>query len=148
MANGVTANSMRVNVKAPDLGAFPLDHYSECKSQVEAYYRCLKSNEYVTPLCRDQMREYLQCRMDRGLMKPADLDGFGIPKTEFVPTRQHRIDLKQQWLRQKMNQVTVVWEENYRRDDLQVPDGYEREKGGGDGGGGGDPKPVGEKVNT
>ncbi|PWV00024.1 hypothetical protein C3747_211g212c [Trypanosoma cruzi] len=75
--------------------------------------------------------------MDRGLMKPADLDGFGIPKTEFVPTRQHRIDLKQQWLRQKMNQVTVVWEENYRRDDLQVPDGYEREKGGGDGGGGG-----------
>ncbi|KAG8345262.1 hypothetical protein TRVL_03911 [Trypanosoma vivax] len=127
MANGVTANSMRVNAKAPDLGAFPLDHYRECKGEIEDYYRCLKSNEYVAPMCRDSVRAYLQCRMDRGLMKPADIEGFGIPVTEFVPMRQHREDLRQQWLRQKMNQVTAVWE-NYRRDDLHVPDGYEREK--------------------
>nr|CCC94575.1 conserved hypothetical protein [Trypanosoma congolense IL3000] len=128
MANGVTANSMRVNVKAPDLGAFPLDHYRECKSQIEEYYMCLKKNDYVTPMCRDFVRDYLQCRMDRGLMKSADIEGFGIPNTEFVPTKQHRTDIRQQWLRQKMNQVTVVWE-SYRRDDLNVPDGYEREKG-------------------
>lgn len=143
MANGVTANSMRVSVKAPDLGAFPLDHYRECKSEIEEYYTCLRSNDYVTPMCREQVRAYLRCRMDRGLMKPADIEGFGIPETEFVPMRQHRADIRQQWLRQKMNQVTAVWE-SYRRDDLNVPDGYERPRGSDSGG---RPKPLPGETN-
>ncbi|KAG5481243.1 hypothetical protein CUR178_06476 [Leishmania enriettii] len=128
MANGVTANSMRVTAKPPDLGAFPLDHYRECKSEIEAYYICLRENDYTAPLCRDQVREYLECRMDRGLMKKTDVKSFGIPETEFVPTKQHRIDLKERWLRQKMNQVGVVGVENYLRDDLDTPDGFEKEK--------------------
>lgn len=130
MSNGVTSNPTRVVNKPPDLGSFPLDHYRECKAEIEQYYRCLKSNDYVTPMCRDQVREYLNCRMERGLMKKTELSSFGLPETEFVPTKQHRIDLKEQWLRQKMNQVTAVWEENYKRDDLNVPDGFELDKSG------------------
>lgn len=130
MANGVTANDMRISAKPPDLGSFPLDHYRECKREIEKYYTCLKTNDYVTPMCRDEVREYLTCRMERGLMKKTDISSFGIPETEFVTTKQHRIDLKEQWLRQKMNQVTAVWEENYKRDDLDVPDGFERAKDG------------------
>ena len=129
MSNGVTSNASIITVKAPDLGSFPLDHYRECKSEIEKYYTCLKENEYVSPMCRDQVRDYLQCRMDRGLMKKTEVSSFGIPETEFVPTKQHRIDLREQWLRQKMNQVSVVGVENYVRDDLQTPDGYEKEKG-------------------
>ncbi|KAG5480595.1 hypothetical protein LSCM1_06299 [Leishmania martiniquensis] len=131
MANGVTANSMRVTAKPPDLGSFPLDHYRECKSEIELYYTCLKANNYMAPMCRDEVRDYLQCRMDRGLMKKTDVQSFGIPETTFVPTKQHRIDLKELWLRQKMNQVGVVGVEHYRRDDLDTPDGYERERSGG-----------------
>lgn len=126
MSNGITSNSTRVSIKPPDLGAFPLDHYRECKDEIVQYYTCLKNNEYMTPMCRDEVRHYLQCRMDRGLMKKTDVSSFGLPETEFVPTRQHRVDLKEQWLRQKMNQVTPVWEQNYKRQDLDIPDGYEK----------------------
>lgn len=129
-SNGVTSNSAMISAKAPDLGAFPLDHFRECKTEIEHYYVCLKANEYMAPMCRDEVREYLECRMERGLMKKADVRGFGLPETEFVPTKQHRVDLKEQWLRQKMNQVTAVWEENYKRADLHIPDGYERDKNG------------------
>lgn len=128
MSNGITSNPTRVSNQAPDLGSFPLDHFRECGDYIEAYYTCLKENEYTTPLCRDATKDYLQCRMDRGLMKKTDMSSFNIPSTEFVPTRQKRIDLREQWLRQKMNQVTAVWEENYRREDLHLPDGFEREK--------------------
>lgn len=128
MSNGVTSNSARVNPRPPDLGAFPLDHFRECKDEIQTYYSCMKTQEYMAPMCREEVRSYLQCRMDRGLMTPADLDGFGIPRTEFVPTRQHKIDLKERYFKQKMNQVSAVWEHNYKRDDLDVPDGYEKEK--------------------
>lgn len=127
-ANGVTSNSILVTAKAPDLGAFPLDHYRECKDDIAEYYQCLKTNDYMAPLCRDEVRSYLQCRMDRGLMKKTDVSSFGLPVTEFVPTKHHREDMKEQWLRQKMNQVTAVWEQNYKRENLDIPDGYERAK--------------------
>ncbi|CUG90742.1 Hypothetical protein, putative [Bodo saltans] len=128
MSNGVTSNNARVSPRPPDLGAFPLDHFRECKSEIEGYYTCMKAHEYMAPLCRDETRIYLKCRMERGLMTPADVNGFGIPTTEFVPTRQHKIDLKQRFTKQKMDQVAPVWENNYKRDDLAVPDGFERER--------------------
>lgn len=130
MSNGITSNPTMISAKPPDLGSFPLDHYRECKNEIEKYYSCLKVNEYVTPMCRDQVRDYLNCRMERGLMKKTDVSSFGLPETEFVPTKQHRLDIKEQWLRQKMNQVTAVWEENYKKEDLNVPDGFERDKDG------------------
>ncbi|CAD2217602.1 hypothetical protein AGDE_06413 [Angomonas deanei] len=111
--------------KAPDLGAFPLDHYRECKAQIAAYYKCLEEHNFLTPMCRDDVRRYLSCRMEKGLMKENDFESFNLPNTKFVPTRQHKEDLKEQWLKQKMNQVTAVWEENYKRENLTVPDGYE-----------------------
>lgn len=128
MSIGSTSNNTRVTPRAPDLGSFPLDHFRECVKEIESYYVCLKTNNYLAPLCRDQTRDYLQCRMDRGLMTPTEIAGFGIPETEFVPTRQHKVDVKQQWLRNRMNQVTVVWEKNYKREDLDIPDGFERPK--------------------
>lgn len=79
MSFGVVGNTTRVSVKAPDLGSFPLDHYRECKDEISKYYTCMKDNKYIAPRCRDEVRDYLKCRMDRGLMKKADISGFGMP---------------------------------------------------------------------
>ena len=46
-------------------GAFPLDHYGECKVAMEAYMRCLKQHEMVASCCLDESKVYMQCRMDR-----------------------------------------------------------------------------------
>jgi cytochrome c oxidase assembly protein subunit 19 len=114
--------------KAPILGSFPLDHFRECKAEIEQYYVCLKANNYCTPMCRDYTRNYLKCRMDRGLMKQADVNAFGLPETEFVPQKQHKEDIRQKYFQQKVNQISPLWEAVFKRDDVNVPDGYEREK--------------------
>ena len=124
------SGSLRAAPKAPDLGSFPLDHYRECKGEIEQYYKCLIANNYVIPLCRDPMKDYLTCRMEKGLMKQADVSAFGIPDTEFVPTRQHKLDIRKQLLQQKMEQVTPVWHQNYKVEDTLIPDGFERAKDG------------------
>lgn len=117
-----------ITAKAPDLGAFPLDHYRECKKEIEGYYHCLKDNNYIAPLCRDGMRTYLTCRMERGLMKQNDLESFNIPETDFVLTRQHREDLRERWIREKKNQSSAEWKEAYVKEDIHIPDGFEQPK--------------------
>ncbi len=119
----------RPQPKAPILGSFPLDHFRECKAQIETYYTCLKRNDYVSPMCRDETREYLKCRMDRGLMKQTDVSAFGLPETEFVSQKQHKDDVRQKYLQQKVNQINPLWESVFKRDDVKMPDGFEREKG-------------------
>ena len=118
----------RPQPKAPQLGSFPLDHFRECKSQIEEYYNCLKENAYCAPLCRDQTRAYLTCRMERGLMKQADVGAFGLPETEFVPQKLHKDDVRHKYFQQKLNQISPLWEVAFKRDDVLVPDGFEREK--------------------
>ena len=113
--------------KAPQFGAFPLDHFRECKDEIVSYYTCLRDNDYLTPACRDPIRVYLQCRMDRGLMNPGDIEKFGIPQSEFVLTRQHRSDMKNEIRKMKLNQVETQWK-GLTRDDLGVDDGYEKPK--------------------
>ncbi|KAI2646797.1 Cytochrome c oxidase assembly protein COX19 [Labeo rohita] len=51
--------------RSPDKGAFPLDHFGECKSFKETYMRCLKDNRFGNSRCRVESKEYLECRMDR-----------------------------------------------------------------------------------
>ncbi|EPY33516.1 hypothetical protein STCU_02179 [Strigomonas culicis] len=68
--------------------------------------------------------------MDRGLMKSNDLSSFNIPTTEFVLTRQHREDLREQWIRQKKNQSSAEWKEAYVKEDIHIPDGFEQTKSG------------------
>lgn len=117
--------------KAPELGAFPLDHFRECKHQITAYYACLQANEMLAPRCRDGVRDYLRCRMDRGLMTPAEVSSFGLPETEFVVTRQHTID-RQNDAKRAGGAATVagpLWETKYKKDDLLEDDGYEAAKG-------------------
>jgi cytochrome c oxidase assembly protein subunit 19 len=67
----------------PDKGSFPLDHDAECNSFVQAYLKCLKQNDYVSRKCRIQSRDYLVCRMERGLMAREDLHELGFTDEEI-----------------------------------------------------------------
>lgn len=74
----------------PDRGSFPLDHYGECRAMMTAYMKCLKENSSNSTPCRGLSREYLDCRMQKGLMERDDWSNLGLQnvdnkKTEDVP---------------------------------------------------------------
>ncbi|OCB91176.1 hypothetical protein A7U60_g1584 [Sanghuangporus baumii] len=69
----------------PDRGAFPLDHYGECKEQMKAYLACLKKNAATSTPCRTLNKDYLECRMSKGLMQRDDWHSLGL---ENVPTSE------------------------------------------------------------
>ncbi|KAL2765947.1 cytochrome c oxidase assembly protein COX19, partial [Daubentonia madagascariensis] len=51
----------------------------ECKSFKEKFMKCLRDNNFENALCRNQSKEYLECRMNRQLMaqEPLEKLGFG-----------------------------------------------------------------------
>ena len=113
----------RPSPKAPELGAFPLDHLRECKSEIAEYYRCLEAEEFLAPKCREFVTKYLTCRMERGLMAKQDMKKFGIPKTNFVETRAEQKTALSTSHRTGVTHVPVGVN-NYN---LQGNDGYEVE---------------------
>jgi cytochrome c oxidase assembly protein subunit 19 len=65
----------------PERGSFPLDHDAECKYIISSYLRCLrrqnppgKNNEE----CRLLAKEYLGCRMEKGLMLKDEWGNLGL----------------------------------------------------------------------
>ena len=51
----------------------------ECKSFKEKFMKCLRDNNFENALCRNESKEYLECRMERQLMaqEPLEKLGFG-----------------------------------------------------------------------
>ncbi|KAI0768632.1 hypothetical protein BD413DRAFT_479070 [Trametes elegans] len=66
------------SVSPPDRGSFPLDHYGECKQFMQAYLDCLRTNGSNSTPCRHLNRDYLECRMARGLMERDDWRNLGL----------------------------------------------------------------------
>ncbi|CAE7177501.1 unnamed protein product [Rhizoctonia solani] len=79
----------------PDRGSFPLDHEGrvmpsilhlgltdklggECKSFMTNYLQCLSKNKNDSTPCRHLNREYLECRMSRGLMERDSWNNLGL----------------------------------------------------------------------
>lgn len=65
----------------PDKGSFPLDHHAECKAFIGGYLACLKEHSNKHHVCKELSKEYLACRMDKGLMEREDLDELGYKHT-------------------------------------------------------------------
>ncbi|EIW64967.1 uncharacterized protein TRAVEDRAFT_109261 [Trametes versicolor FP-101664 SS1] len=63
---------------APDRGSFPLDHYGECKQYMQSYLDCLRKNTNNSTPCRHLNKDYLECRMARGLMDRDDWSNLGL----------------------------------------------------------------------
>lgn len=59
-------------------GSFPLDHLNECKRQMLSYMHCLASNKNDNSMCREQSKDYLECRMEHNLMAQEDLKKLGF----------------------------------------------------------------------
>lgn len=69
--------SPRISRQPPDKGSFPLDHDNECKQVMVDYLKCLKFHKLNNESCREFSKEYLKCRMDKGLMAKDDWKNLG-----------------------------------------------------------------------
>ncbi|XP_007114905.1 cytochrome c oxidase assembly protein COX19 [Physeter macrocephalus] len=79
MSTAMNFGSKSFQPRPPDKGSFPLDHFGECKSFKEKFMKCLRDNNFENALCRNESKEYLECRMERQLMarEPLEKLGFG-----------------------------------------------------------------------
>lgn len=63
--------------RPPSNGSFPIDHDKECTPIIDKYLLCLKENGNKQGPCRNLARDYLKCRMEKGLLEQKDLSDFG-----------------------------------------------------------------------
>jgi len=68
----------------PAKGSFPLDHFGECKTFMISYMECLHITKNKNSECREQARDYLGCRMDKGLMAKEEWAKLGY--ADMVPS--------------------------------------------------------------
>uniref|UniRef100_M4BWK7 CHCH domain-containing protein n=1 Tax=Hyaloperonospora arabidopsidis (strain Emoy2) TaxID=559515 RepID=M4BWK7_HYAAE len=66
------------NKRPPQKGSFPLDHYGECKPVMKRFLACMREHGNSHIDCKNLSAEYLQCRMDKGLMQPEELERLGF----------------------------------------------------------------------
>ncbi|KAM6497989.1 hypothetical protein JOM56_005937 [Amanita muscaria] len=66
----------------PDRGSFPLDHYGECKEKMKLYMDCLRRNSGTSTICRALSKDYLECRMEKGLMVRDDWKNLGLANVQ------------------------------------------------------------------
>ncbi|KAH0838496.1 hypothetical protein J3R83DRAFT_6812 [Lanmaoa asiatica] len=62
----------------PDRGSFPLDHDGECRDKMMQYMACLKKNSSASTPCRSFSKQYLECRMSKGLMERDNFKNLGL----------------------------------------------------------------------
>ncbi|XP_060520502.1 cytochrome c oxidase assembly protein COX19 [Cylas formicarius] len=63
----------------PEKGSFPLDHEGLCKKSMVEYMKCLYKEQNNNSACRNQAKEYLDCRMKNNLMAQEDWSKLGFP---------------------------------------------------------------------
>ncbi|VDP09447.1 unnamed protein product [Soboliphyme baturini] len=64
----------------PLKGSFPLDRDGYCKIAMLDYMICLHKNAATQEKCRQESKEYLECRMKHGLMDKEDWDKLGYDR--------------------------------------------------------------------
>lgn len=62
----------------PDKGSFPLDHDGVCKDLMKKYMGCLVANKQDNTKCREEIKVYLDCRMNNNLMAKEDWRTLGL----------------------------------------------------------------------
>nr|XP_020664390.1 cytochrome c oxidase assembly protein COX19 [Pogona vitticeps] len=78
MCAAVGMGAKPLKPRPPDKGAFPLDHLGECTAFKEKFMNCLRVNNFESSVCREESKEYLECRMDRELMAREPLRKLGF----------------------------------------------------------------------
>lgn len=86
MTTSTSLSGRNLPPRAPEKGSFPLDHLGECNSLAEMYTACLREHDGVTTACKAIARQYLQCRMETGLMAQEDLSALGMSADQQAST--------------------------------------------------------------
>ena len=63
---------------APINGSFRIDREGSCNREAAAFELCEIEHDGQTDLCRAEMRRYMECRMDLGLMARTSLEKLGL----------------------------------------------------------------------
>lgn len=80
--SGMTFGQKTFTPTAPEKGSFPLDHEGSCKRSMLVYMNCLRENRDDNSKCREQSKNYLQCRMDNNLMAKEEMTKLGFTQEE------------------------------------------------------------------
>ncbi|XP_064645304.1 cytochrome c oxidase assembly protein COX19-like [Lineus longissimus] len=82
MSTGMTFGQRRFNPTPPEKGSFPLDHEGECKGFMIKYLQCLRKKDFENATCRQESKDYLQCRMEHKLMAKEEWKKLGYEDIE------------------------------------------------------------------
>lgn len=78
MAGGSPGNfTARLTKIPPEKGSFPIDHENACKQHMISFLKCLQTNKFDNERCRNHSRDYLECRMEHGLMAKDEWKNLG-----------------------------------------------------------------------
>lgn len=82
MTTSTSLSGRALAPKPPARGSFPLDHLGECSGFADAYAECLRKHQKQAGMCREEVRTYLRCRMEAGLMAREEMGrlGMGVEK--------------------------------------------------------------------
>ncbi|XP_073492936.1 cytochrome c oxidase assembly protein COX19 [Aquarana catesbeiana] len=90
MSTAMNFGTKTFKPRPPDKGSFPLDHFGECKPFKEKFMKCLRENSFQSNLCREDSKEYLECRMERQLMAKEPLEKLGFKDLVDEETTQEQ----------------------------------------------------------
>lgn len=77
----------RLQYTPPEKGSFPLDHEGHCKKPMLRYFGCLRENRDNNSACQQQSKDYLECRMNNGLMAKESWEKLGFKSDEKKETK-------------------------------------------------------------
>lgn len=72
----------------PDKGSFPLDHEGLCKESMKKFMQCLSKENNNSSACREETREYLDCRMRNNLMAREEWSKLGFSEEPSTVEKQ------------------------------------------------------------
>lgn len=75
-------STKRLAYVPPEKGSFPLDHEGLCKDLMMKYMDCLGEYNRENTKCRNEIKNYLDCRMNNGLMAREPWKKLGLPEQE------------------------------------------------------------------
>ncbi|KAM9096851.1 cytochrome c oxidase assembly protein COX19 [Sarcophilus harrisii] len=78
MSTAMNFGTKSFQPRPPEKGSFPLDHFGECKAFKDKFMKCLRVKNFENALCRNESKEYLECRMERQLMAQESLEKLGF----------------------------------------------------------------------
>lgn len=66
---------------APINGSFRMDREGSCNREAAAFQLCEIEHDGRSEMCRAEMRQYMVCRMDLGLMERTSLEKLGLDES-------------------------------------------------------------------